>query len=97
MHEPVVKVGDLLGYSARWGLGILSAIIVLGIGTLVQQTLARSRDAEETRRIVEDTRSGMAALSRLMDRVNAEQDRRIESAEREIELLNEQVRLLWRR
>lgn len=94
---PVVRVTDVVSSGVKWFLGVFSALIMLGVGTLVTQTLRRADEQTEIRRQLDVVNANLASMTTLSAQRNADQDRRIDAMEREIELLNEQVRLLWRR
>jgi hypothetical protein len=91
-----VKVSDLLSYTARWGLGILASIIVLGIGMLVTQTVRHSEEMDELKRTLAVTNGAFQGFTALMNQRNAEHDRRLDELDRRIAANAEQIYLLWR-
>lgn len=94
---PVVEVSDLVSGTLKWVLGILAAVIVLGIGTLVSQTIVRSKQLQDTQRQLEVANTNHVSLQQFTAQRFSDMQRQIDDLKRQLEASEEQVRLLWRR
>jgi uncharacterized protein HemX len=94
---PVVEVSDLVSGTLKWVLGILAAVIVLGIGTLVSQTIARANQLEATQRQLEIANTNHSSLQQFTQQRFSDMQRQIDDLKRQLEASEEQVRLLWPR